>query len=401
MAEGGLLAVSGSGGPVRVSLVLPCLNEEQSLAGCIADAKACIGDIDLEIIVVDNGSTDRSVDVARRAGARVLHEAVRGYGSAIRRGIVEAHGEIIVMADADSTYELAAIPRLVQPILDGDADLVLGERLASATADTMPVLHRRLGTPLLSLFVRQASRGVAVSDSQSGFRAFRRDTFLTLQLQSNGMEFASEMLVRAGQRGLRILEVPTMYSARLGESKLSTFRDGARHLRLLVLLAPQVVLKWPGIIGVVLGMLSMGLGAIDPQGLSIGSAHWQPVFFGPILVVVGSLLLVATAAVQRFSPLAERDDSSSLAEARSIYRFGAFGGLLFVAGIGLDIALSMADFEASEAAGRRLALASIATSALMVGAVILTASMVAQMLLGQRLYADGLSTDSAKLPADA
>jgi len=372
-----------------VSLVLPCLNEEGSIAACIGDARvaASTAGIDLEVVVVDNGSTDRSVEIAEGAGARVVHEAVRGYGSAIRRGVESARGTIVVMADADSTYELGALPRLVQPLLDGEADLVLGERLQSATNATMPVLHRAVGTPVLSAMVRRAAgAGLTVTDSQSGFRAFRRDEMVRLHLQSTGMEYASEMLVRAAHDGLRIAEVPTSYGARVGDSKLATFRDGFRHLELIVLLAPQLVLRTPGFVALAAGLLAMTVGSTAPSGLTVGSGGWQPVFLAPILVVVGTLLILAAGAIRRFSPLAVRASRASLIGGALATRLAVAGAVLGVAGLGLDLALSLITFSPGDDAGRRLALASVATAALLVGAVLLVAAIVEHLLGDQRAY---------------
>lgn len=372
-----------------VTLVLPCLDEERSIASCVVDARTAAGEagIELEVVVVDNGSTDRSVEVARRAGARVVHESVRGYGSAVRRGIESANGSIVVMADADSTYELGALPRLVRPIVDGDADLVLGERLRSATNATMPVLHRAVGTPVLSALIRRGSGGrLAITDSQSGYRAFRRDDVLDLHLQSTGMEYASEMLVRAAQSGYRIAEVPTEYGSRVGASKLATFRDGMRHLELIVLLAPQVLLRVPGVVALATGIAAMIAGSLRPEGLTIGSGGWQPVFLAPILVVLGTLLILAAGAIRRFSPLAALTAAARPPGDSVAGRFALAGVVIGAAGLALDVVLSVVSFPPDEVLGRRLALASAATSALLVGATLLVAAVVEHLLNDQRAY---------------
>jgi glycosyltransferase involved in cell wall biosynthesis len=225
-----------AGSPL-VSVVLPCLNEVDAVGRCIDEARQALrmASIDAEILMVDNNSTDDSAEIARLHGARVIFEPSPGYGSATRAGIRAAFGEIVVMADADLTYDLSKIECLIAPIMDNAADLVIGERLSEAPSSTMTFLHRRVGIPALTYLVKRAAHGLVVSDSQSGYRAFRRNEILDLGLTSTGMEFASEMLIRAGREGLRVTEVSTGYRDRVGESKLNTVADGWRHLRQILL----------------------------------------------------------------------------------------------------------------------------------------------------------------------
>jgi len=165
-----------------VSVVLPCLNEADSVGLCVKEALDTMSGAGIagEVVVVDNGSTDGSADVAEEAGARVVTESRRGYGRALRSGFDAARGDVVVMADADFTYDLQKIPTLVAPVVDGRADLVLGSRLDAATRRTMPILHRFVGTPVLSFLIGRACGGRVVGDSQSGFRAFRRQAVLAL-----------------------------------------------------------------------------------------------------------------------------------------------------------------------------------------------------------------------------
>ena len=279
-----------------VTLVLPCLNEEEGVGVCVRTALAVFRDahIDGEVIVVDNGSKDRSIEVAKAAGARVLSQTQPGYGAALRTGISAATSPIVIMADADGTYELEAIPRLIQPIVEGNADLVLGARLEDASNATMPFLHRYLGTPTLSWLVRRAAGGINVSDSQSGFRAFRRDAINDLNLTAIGMEFASEMLVCAGWAKLRITEVPTKYAERIGESKLETFSDGLRHLRQLLLLAPDVFAILPGLVLIALSVTLWIISGSAIHGLSRpGSLGWSLIFLAQTALIIGSLTWIA------------------------------------------------------------------------------------------------------------
>jgi hypothetical protein len=207
------------------------------------------------------------------------------------------------MADGDNTYELSRIPDLIAPVEEGRADLVLGSRLDSATRETMPLLHRYVGTPLLTFLTARACGRRVVTDSQSGFRAFRRDLLPSLMLQSDGMELASEMLIRSARMGLRIEEIPTKYRPRIGESKLDTWSDGWRHLLLIFLLAPDLLLIGPGLALVGLGVAMLIFSFLSPQGVTIGSTTWQPIFFSGISIILGTQAVFAGAVLAHNSSL--------------------------------------------------------------------------------------------------
>ena len=289
MSRVGLDRVADAG----VTLVLPCLNEEKAIELCVKRALTVFEDARLKgrVLVVDNGSSDRSVEIALEAGARVVHQSEPGYGAALRSGFNEADTEFVVMADADGTYELEAIPRLILPLVENTADLVLGSRLDDATTATMPWLHRYVGTPLLSMLVRRASgRRTSVRDGQSGFRAFRREQLLALELTSTGMEFASEMLIRYAWARFRITEVNTTYSPRIGESKLSTFSDGLRHLRQILLLSPDIFANDPGIAMTGTAFVLWALACMSQQGLGrTGSLSWIATLVAGVLGVIGPI----------------------------------------------------------------------------------------------------------------
>lgn len=221
-------------GELEVSVVLPCLNEHASVKACVDEAHAALRDIDMlgEVVVVDNGSTDGSGELARAAGARVLAEPRRGYGRAYLTGFEAARGRYVVMGDADGTYDFSDIPRFLDE-LDAGSDLVVGSRLdGTINPGAMRWLHRYVGNPLLTRTLNLLFR-TGVTDSHSGMRAFRRELLPELGLRATGMELASEQLVRSVKLGLTITEIPIEYRARVGESKLATFSDGWRHLRLL------------------------------------------------------------------------------------------------------------------------------------------------------------------------
>ena len=248
-------------------------------------------------MVVDNGSSDLSADIAAKHGARVVPEPRPGYGAALLRGFAEAHGRIIVMADADDTYALDKLPALVERLEDG-ADLVIANRYAGMKRDAMPWLHRKVGTPTISWLLRHVY-GVQVADSQSGYRAFTSDCLELLELRSSGMELASEMLAKAAVKGMRVDEIPSTYLERGGESKLRTFRDGWRHLRLILTLAPTYLYLVPGVVLSILGIITFALAFALSSGLDIGELKWQPVFAGPIFVIVGLNASAMGLAVRR------------------------------------------------------------------------------------------------------
>jgi len=252
-----------------VSVVIPCLNEEASIALVVEAARAGIAalGIDGEVVVVDNGSTDRSAEIATRAGARLLTETHRGYGAALRRGFAEARHEIVVMGDGDLTYDFSKIGDLVRPILAGEAQFVIGNRMGNILPGAMPPLHRYVGNPILSGLLRLMFHDRRVKDAHCGLRAIRRDTYRELRCVTTGMEFASEMVVRAIHNGVAIAQRDIVYHPRIGDSKLNSFRDGWRHLRFLVLHSPTVLLLLPGALCGVLGLLLA-----------------MPMAFGPVVV---------------------------------------------------------------------------------------------------------------------
>lgn len=276
-----------------VSVVMPCLNEQDSVGACVQKAQGWLESSGLrgEVLVVDNGSTDRSVEVATAAGATVFHETKRGYGNAYRRGFAEARGRRIVMGDSDDTYDFGDLSGLLAP-LDQGYDMVLGNRFAGGIErGAMPWAHRYIGSPIINSLIR-LFYGIQIGDSQSGFRAFTKTAYDGLGLRGTGMELASEMIVRAANNGLRITEVPAHYSPRVGESKLNTMRDGWRHLRFLLLAAPNFLFILPGALLFLLGILTLAVSFLFPQGLEVGSMNWQPVFAGTILLAIGANALV-------------------------------------------------------------------------------------------------------------
>jgi glycosyltransferase involved in cell wall biosynthesis len=229
----------------RVSVVIPCLDEAETIAECVTSARAVLDEAGLagEVIVVDNGSTDGSGDLARAAGALVVEEPRRGYGSAYLAGLAVAQDDYIVMVEADLTYDFREIPRFVRELEDG-AQVVVGDRMSSIAPGAMTLLSR-LGNPLLSGFLNAVHR-TNIRDVHCGMRALRRDVLPALNLRTVGMEFASEMVIRATRERLDVREIPIELHPRVGSSKLSPFRDGWRHLRLILVYNPTFLFLVPG-----------------------------------------------------------------------------------------------------------------------------------------------------------
>lgn len=263
-------------GRVELSIVMPCLNEAETLGGCIKKARAFLDlhGIAGEVIVADNGSTDGSQQIANALGARIVAIPVRGYGVALAGGIEAAQGEYVAMGDADDSYDFGSLLPFVER-LRGGADLVMGNRFRGGIAPgAMPLLHRFLGNPVLSLLGR-AFFGTPVGDFHCGLRAFRRDRALALGLTSPGMEFASEMVVKASIAGLAIAEVPTTLvpDGRSRPPHLRTWRDGWRHLRFLLLYAPRFLFFYPGLALLLTGVVAtavLATGDVTAGGVAFG-----------------------------------------------------------------------------------------------------------------------------------
>ncbi len=242
--------------PVELSVVMPCLNEAETLEQCIREAQQAIADnaIVAEIIIADNGSTDGSLELAQRCGARVIQVIKKGYGSASRAGIAAAAGEYVIMGDADASYRFGDLNQFLEKLRSG-FDLVMGNRFTGGIArGAMPWTHQYIGNPLLSGIGRLFFR-VPIADFHCGLRAFRRDAITELNLSTDGMEFASEMVVKAKLRGLRITEVPTALrkDGRNRPPHLRSLRDGWRHLRFLLLYCPIWLYVLPALAMIVSG----------------------------------------------------------------------------------------------------------------------------------------------------
>ena len=242
---------------VDISVVMPCLNEEGSVGICVKKAWEGIQKTGRtgEVIVADNGSTDRSVEIAEAAGARIVHQPARGYGNAYLAGFAEARGSIIVMGDADDSYDFTAIQDLVAPIIEQGHDYVHGSRLSGQIErGAMSWSHRHIGNPVLTSLLNVLFK-LRVSDAHSGFRVFTRDALQQMDLQCEGMEFASEIVIKAAGANLNVTEVPITYHPRIGESKLNSISDAWRHIRFLLLSSPTYLFLVPGLLLLFAGLV--------------------------------------------------------------------------------------------------------------------------------------------------
>ncbi len=322
---------------VKVSVVIPCLNEAASIERCVRRALAALEgqEWDGEVIVADNGSEDGSGELAKRAGALVVREPRRGYGSAYLAGFAAAAGDYIVMADADLTYDFGDIPRFVRGMDEG-ADLVMGNRMKGIQPGAMPWLHRYVGNPVLSGILNLFFQ-IGVADAHCGMRAVRRDRLTRLDLRTTGMEFASEMLVRAGKERLAIAEVPIHYHPREGESKLSSFRDGWRHLRFLLVHSPNWLFIVPG------GLMAL-FGAVVALTvllqLPVFGRAWDlhSMVAGALLMIVGTQVLALGLCAHAYGTyfMGEQDPWFDRMRARFRLEHGLLlGGTVTLAGVGV------------------------------------------------------------------
>src|SRR2546428_5287097 len=328
-----------------VSVVLPCLNEIDSVAAVVREAKDAMDEAGVagEVIVVDNGSTDGSPEAAAAAGARVVHERRRGYGAAYMAGFAAAGGDVIVMADADGSYDFAALPAFLDRIREGD-ELVMGSRFKGRIEPgAMPWTHRHIGSPILSGLLNLLYR-TGIDDAHCGMRAFRRSKLDDMPLRMPGMKLASEMVVNAARAGLPIGEVPVNYRVRGGTSKLRTVPDGWRHLRFLMLYSPTHLFLFPGLFLLAVGLILLVVllpGTVVVLG-RLFDIHVM--VLGALLTLIGFQVLAiglyakTLAVTLRLQPMDRT--LRILRRAFSLERGLAAGLALFIIGFGVDFGVA-------------------------------------------------------------
>ena len=365
-----------------VSVVIPCLNEAENIEPCVTAALAALARMGVpgEVVVADNDSEDDSARLAEQAGARVVIERRRGYGSAYLAGFAASKGRYIVMADADLTYDFNDIPRFVSALEEG-AEMVIGDRMDNIQPGAMPWLHRYVGNPiltgLLNLFFR-----TGVKDAHCGMRALRREVLPRLDLRSTGMEFASEMVIRASKEHLRIAELPIEYHPRGGESKLSSFRDGWRHLRFLLVHSPNHLFIVPGAALAGVGTLIV---VLVGAGLSFFGRAWglHTLIGGALLMIVGTQVLALGLCAHAYGTyfMGEKDPWFDQMRARFRLEHGLLlGGVFSLLGIvmGGIIVGTWVSHGLGSLADERLAV--IAASLIIVGIQIFFSSFLLSIL---------------------
>jgi glycosyltransferase involved in cell wall biosynthesis len=324
-----------------VSVVMPCLDEAAGVGRCVEKARRAFAAMGVpgEVVVVDNGSTDGSPEIAAAAGARVVHEPRRGYGSAYLRGFQEARGRYLVMGDADDSYDFSDLPRFVAPLLAGGCDMVMGTRLkGEILPGAMPWSHRWIGNPILSGMLKLLFR-TRVSDSHCGMRAFTRVAYERMGLRTTGMEFASEIVVNALRNRLRIEEIPITYHPRQGTSKLNGLRDAWRHVRFMLLFSPSYLFQLPGLVLVLLGGLVMLALAGGPRRLFGHLWYYHPLLLGALALILGYNLILFDGLAKTFSMgagFARPEQWLRRFEIFTLERGLVAGGVVFLAGAALE-----------------------------------------------------------------
>jgi len=322
---------------IEVSVVIPCLNEEKTISNCVKKAQESFrsSGMNCEVVVVDNGSTDRSVQIAEGAGARIVREEQKGYGSALRRGINESLGEFIVMADGDDTYDFMQAGSFVERLKEG-YDLVMGSRFkGKILPGAMTWSHRYIGNPILSGMLRLFFGGF-VSDAHCGLRAFTKTAYHKMGLHTTGMEFASEMVIHAMKKHLKISEIPITYFPRLGESKLDSFKDAWRHIRFMLLYSPDYLFLVPGltIFGISLAVtLKMLVGTFYFMGRPSGM---HVLIFSSLFMILGWEIINIGLLAKVFARTIELEEDKFIeivVRLVTLERAIVFGGVMMIVGI--------------------------------------------------------------------
>jgi glycosyltransferase involved in cell wall biosynthesis len=365
-----------------VSVVIPCLNEAENIEACVRAALVAIDEMGIggEVVVADNNSDDDSAALAQAAGARVVVERRRGYGSAYLAGFAASRGRYIVMADADLTYDFKEIPRFVAA-LDEGAEMVIGDRMGNIQPGAMPWLHQYIGNPILTGILNLFFR-TGISDAHCGMRALRREVLPRLDLRTTGMEFASEMVIRASKENLRIAEFPIEYHPRGGESKLSSFRDGWRHLRFLLVHSPNHLFIVPGAVLAGLGTVVI---LVVESGVQLLGRSWgvHAIIGGALLMIVGTQVLALGLCAHAYGTyfMGEKDPWFDRMRTRFRLEHGLLlGGAFMLAGVVLAavILVSWIGHGFGSLSYERLAV--VAASVLIVGIQIFFSSFLLSIL---------------------
>jgi hypothetical protein len=381
---------------VLVSAIIPCLNEERTLGICIQkalDAFARRG-IEGEVVVGDNGSTDRSIQIAGGMGARVVHQPVKGYGAAISAAVGAAKGKFLIMADADDSYDWSQLDDFIDA-LEAGAELVMGNRFAGGIEPgAMPPLHRYLGNPMLSALARWLHRS-PIRDFHCGMRGFTREAFDRMGARSPGMEFASEMVINAHRAGLDIREVPIkLYpDKRDRPPHLRSFRDGWRHLRLIIAHAPDTVYLLPGLVLLISGLF--GLAALSRGPVTVGGQYFGIHFVAlsamATLIGLSAILLgmLAKVAIAIYHPHQRGRVVPWLKRGRPLEWLVGIGGIVTAAAFGADSLLAFRWLFVGGPMEQSVHLVFAITTACVAGVVMVLSGFVLKLLLDNLAGDDG------------
>jgi len=325
---------------IELTILMPCLNEAETLEICIQKAQKFLKEfcVDGEVLIADNGSTDGSQEIAIRNGARVANIKEKGYGSALRGGCINAYGKYVIMGDADDSYDFLALMPFLEKLRDG-YELVMGNRFKGGIAKgAMPPLHKYLGNPVLS-FIGRIFYPSNIKDFHCGLRGYNREAMLALDLQTTGMEYASEMVVKATLNELKMIEVPTTLSpdGRSHPPHLRSWRDGWRHLKFLMMYSPNWTFLYPGLILSIIGLLVMIFIAIGP--MKIGNVNFgiNTMMYGSVGILVGiniilfALFTKAYALNSGFIP--KENKAVSFFERFTVEKGVVFGACLTMLGL--------------------------------------------------------------------
>jgi len=381
-------ARAGSAAAPLVSAIIPCLNEEATLEICIRKAMAAFARRGIvgEVVVGDNGSADRSVEIAEALGARVVHQPIKGYGAAVSAAAAAARGRYLIMADADDSYDWGELDGFIDA-LEAGADLVMGDRFAGGIqAGAMPPLHRYLGNPVLSAVARWLHRS-PIRDFHCGMRGFTREAFARMGARSPGMEFASEMVINAHRAGLDIREVPIkLYPDKRGRPPhLRSFRDGWRHLRLIIAHAPDTMYLIPGLALLVAGIF--GLAALADGPVTLGGRYFGIHFVAlssmATLIGLSAILLGALAkvAIVIYHPTGSSRVVPWLKRGRPLEWLVGTGGLLTIAGFAADALLAFKWIFVGGPMEQSVHLVFAITTACVAGVMMMLSGFVLKLLL--------------------
>ncbi len=326
---------------IELTILMPCLNEAETLARCIGKAQGFLERTRIagEILIADNGSTDGSRDIAQNLGARVVMVLQRGYGAALNAGIQAARGRYVIMGDADDSYDFSRLDAFMAQLHDG-ADLVMGNRFQGGIAPgAMPWHHRYIGNPVLSAIGRLFFR-TPIADFHCGLRGFSRAAILALNLRTSGMEFASEMVVKASLAQLDLREVPTTLDkdGRSRAPHLRSFRDGWRHLRFLLLFSPRWLFLYPGIMLLGVGLLVGGI--LLPGPFRLGHVNFDVHTFlvAALCIIVGlqsiSFAVIGRRFASRYGFIPRSGNYDRMLEALTLERILLVALLLMLIGAG-------------------------------------------------------------------